>query len=523
MTTTAPERLDGVHYRDALAFASLELREDADTGKREIAGIAVPYDTDARIRDWFGEYIERFERGAVQDSDDALLYWRHSEPIGKLTASRDTDAGWEITATISTTPRGDEAYQLVKDGVIREFSIGFQPIDHREVVEDETEVVIRTKVKVREVSLVPFGAFGQDAPVSQVREASTPNKEGVPVNDTINRADLDEVRTSIDELDRKVALIPTRSSEPVGDQFRSLGDMVKQIAAGDENAKRAYEGAVSGETALKDAWFNKLREKFAARQTVVNTFSRGTLPAEGMNVDVVTEDTDTTQAGVQTAEGDDLLFGKVTFKPGSTPVKTIGGWSSQSRQAIERSSLPVVDRTFRALVRRVFAAEEAYARSVLDAAYADATATALDTVTADFTTQDGIVAGVLDLAEHFENAEAQLDGIFVDKATFLAMYAVTATDRVLQINGAPTDKVGSITVETASGNVADLTFRLLPNATAGTKLAYDSEALETLASPGLPFRLQDDNIVNLTRDMSAYGYVAAYTPFRAGLVKIVTE
>ena len=40
-------------------------------------------------------------------------------------------------------------------------------------------------------------------------------------------------------------------------------------------------------------------------------------------------------------------------------------------------------------------------------------------------------------------------------------------------------------------------------------------------SPGAPFRLQDENIVNLTKQFSVYGYVAAYSEFPEGLVPIV--
>lgn len=527
MTATDTRPIEGLEFRDELVVAGLEVREDSETGLREVSGIAVPWDTDAEIRGWLDSFIERFERGAVQDSDDALLYWRHHEPIGRLTAARDADEGWHITAVISKTARGDEAYQLVKDGVIREFSIGFEAIDHREEVENEKRVIVRTRVKVREVSLVPFGAYGKDAPVSQVRERSHPTpKEGSADMgaDTITDADLTELREIIEDIERRhaaeIAALTAREHEP-RDQFRSLGDMVKRIAAGDETAQRAYDGAVSGETVIGDAWLNKLRATYEERQIVVSTFSKGTLPATGMNVDVVLEGTDTTQAGVQAAEGDNLLFGKVTFTNGTAPIKTIGGWSSQSVQAIERSSLPVVDRTFRALVRKVYRAQEVYARSILNAAVTDATATKLAEVTGTLDSQDNIVAALLNLAEHYEDNDASLDGIFVDKATFLAIYGVAATDRVMQVSGAPTDKVGTVSIKAQSGQITDLPFKILPGAAASTILAYDTEAVETLQSGGLPFRLQDDNIVNLTKDMSAYGYTSTYIPFRAGLTKLV--
>lgn len=521
MTTTTPAPAADIHYRVTDNLSTLKLREDT-AGKREVEGIAVPYGIDAHIRDFLGEYVERFEAGAVQDSDDALLYWRHEEPIGKITAARDTAAGWEITATISQTPRGDEAYALLKDGVIREFSIGFQPLDHRVEVEDDVDVIIRTKVKVREVSLVPFGAFGKDAPVSQVREATTTKQKGAAtMGDNITPADLDEVRQSIEDVNRKVDLIPTRSDAPAATMFRSIGDMVKRIAAGDETATRAYEGAISGDAVLHDAWVGDITEIIKKRRPVLSTFATGTLPSTGLSVEYAELLTDTTDVDVQEDEGDDLAFGKVSITTKTAPVVTLGGWSSLSRQTIERANVGILDTTWEALAEKYGQASESYARAQLTAALAATGADALAEVEADITDQDGVVAMVLDLAEHFEDAGRALDGVFVDRATFLALYGVEATKRILQVSGNVDDKVGSITVQTASGSIANLPFKLLPGAAADTIVAYDQTAIKSLESPGLPFRLQDDNIVNLSRDVSLYGYLASFVQKRAGLVKVV--
>lgn len=489
-----------------------------DQDKREITGIAVPWDTPADIGGWYTEIVSR---GAVQDSDNARLWWRHAEPIGLITSHRDTDEGWEITARISQTPRGEEAYVLVRDGVVDQFSIGFDPVEA--LVDEEAETVTRTRIRVREVSLVPNPAY-EEAKVAQVREATTPTTEEAPtMGETITSADLTEIRQSIEDLGREVALVQT-PTEPTqtGPQFRSIGHLVKLIAEGDETATRAYNGAVSGDTVIKDAWVGNLAQIIKKRRPLIEAFGgTGTLPAQGMGVEYGVLKSDTTQVGVQAAEGDDLLFGKVSIETKTAPVKTIGGWSSLSRQAIERASVGVLDLTFEALIEKYGQASEAYVRSIFNAAVAATGAGALAEVEADLTTQDGIVTAVLDLVEHFENVGRALDGVFVDKATFLALYSVEATKRVLQVSGQPEDKVGSLTVKTASGSVADLPFRLLPNSAGIT--AYDATALKALESPGAPTRLQDDNIVNLSKDFSVYGYLSAAVQKPAGLVKLAAS
>ncbi|WP_084130317.1 HK97 family phage prohead protease [Demequina sp. NBRC 110055] len=505
-----------------LEIRSVEIRA-IDEEAREVSGIAVPWDSPADIG---GMFTERFERGAVQDSEDALLLWRHDEPIGLITRAEDTERGWEITARISKTPRGDEAYALLKDKVIREFSVGFKPIEHREETDPETRhlTITRTHVRVREVSLVPFGAYGKNAPVSQVREADNPTpheREDSQVTDPNFNADLTEIRSSIEELDRKVASLPTRSEEPAGDVFASVGDLVKRVAAGEDIATRAYTGAVSGDAVLKDAWVGDLTEIIKKRRPVLETFATGTLPSTGMNVEYAELESDSTQVGVQSAEGDDLLFGKVSITTQTAPIKTLGGWTSLSRQTIERANVGILDTSWEALAEKYGQASEAYARSILNGALAATGGDALAEVEADLTDQDGIVAMVLDLAEHYEDEGRSLDGVFVDKATFLSLYGIPATDRILQVSGNPADKVGSITVQTASGSVAGLPFRVLPGAAADTVLAYDRTAIKSLEAGGVPFRLQDENVVNLSKDFSLYGYLASFVQKRAGLVKVV--
>jgi HK97 family phage prohead protease len=74
---------------------------------------------------------------------------------------------------VSKGSRSDDVLELVRDGALSEFSIGFQPLkDNRR----KDGVVERIAAHLAEVSLVTFGAYGQNAQVAGVREQSpTPN------------------------------------------------------------------------------------------------------------------------------------------------------------------------------------------------------------------------------------------------------------------------------------------------------------------------------------------------------------
>ena len=150
--TTSTERL--VRY----STPDLELRSDG----RTVTGIAVPYDTPTYIASMGAE--EQFVRGAfartiAERGDRIKLLAQHDArqmPLGRLTSLREDAAGLYIEGRISATQAGDEALQLLADGALDSFSVGFSPI-RSEMTRDG--VVTRQEVKLHEVSLVSFPAY----------------------------------------------------------------------------------------------------------------------------------------------------------------------------------------------------------------------------------------------------------------------------------------------------------------------------------------------------------------------------
>ena len=527
------ERTTGLQTRDLIPRTEVRATGTSDTKDWGVRGLAVPWDDPIE----FYGIREEFAPGSVQVDEDnpPHLFWRHQEVIGGLRSWEDAEKGWDIDAAISDTTLGRDAHTLAKDGHVRKFSIGFLPIEWEERHDEESgTITLRyTEVLVREVSLVPHPAYG-NASVDQVRSAdrstpivtsvreAQPNKEDTMSDSTLTRADLDEVRTSVEDLDRRMASMVSATTEEVdpNEQFRSVGHLLKSIVGGDEMAVRAYEGATTEDAVLKAAWIGSLVEIIKKRRPVMSTFSSGSLPATGLSVEYAVLEEDTTDVDIQENEADVLAFGKVSIGTRTAPVVTMGGWTSLTRQAIERANEGILTTTMEALAEKYGWASEVYVRARLKAAMDATGGNALASVEADLGSQDGVVAAVLDLAEHFDTAGRSLDGVFVDKATFLALYGVEANDRILQVSGAPLDKVGTITVQTAQGNVAGLEFKLLPNAAANTVLAYDRTAMKALEAPGAPFRLADEDITRLTKDFSLYGYLSAFVQKPAGLVKV---
>ena len=98
-----------------------------ETGRREISGIAVPYDVPAVVAD--GTSVI-FKAGSLPvDGKNPRLYMNHdsTNAIGIVTDRVDTPEGMLFTAKISKTQAGDEALILAMDGVLDSVSVGVNP------------------------------------------------------------------------------------------------------------------------------------------------------------------------------------------------------------------------------------------------------------------------------------------------------------------------------------------------------------------------------------------------------------
>jgi HK97 family phage prohead protease len=139
----------------------LHVRSDG----RTVFGIAVPYNSPTVVNDGFGPYTEVFNRGSfaktIQERGDRVkLLVNHDRvgrlPIGRATTLREDASGLFMEARISKTVGGDEVLELIRDGAIDGFSVGFQPVKDREV---DTRTIERVEVRLNEVSAVAFPAY----------------------------------------------------------------------------------------------------------------------------------------------------------------------------------------------------------------------------------------------------------------------------------------------------------------------------------------------------------------------------
>lgn len=130
---------------------------------RTVFGLAVPFDQEALVSDGGRPYREVFRMGAftktIAESGQRVKFLLNHDkfnrlPLGRATTLREDPSGLVGEFRVSATREGDEALELVRDGVLDSFSVGFAPVKHR-----GTSLVERTEVKLREVSITPFPSY----------------------------------------------------------------------------------------------------------------------------------------------------------------------------------------------------------------------------------------------------------------------------------------------------------------------------------------------------------------------------
>ena len=126
---------------------------DVSLSERTFKGYASTWDKDSG-----GDIIAKgaFAKTIAERGSRVKILWQHSEPLGMPTLMREDDVGLYVEGKISKTRLGDEALELMRDGVVDQMSIGFSiPAGKSEYSGEDDARVIR-EVKLYEFSPVTF-------------------------------------------------------------------------------------------------------------------------------------------------------------------------------------------------------------------------------------------------------------------------------------------------------------------------------------------------------------------------------
>jgi HK97 family phage prohead protease len=493
-----------------------------ETEERTIIGLAVPYGQEIELT---GNLKERFEAGAIDGVEDVKLFYGHEEPIGKVTEGRDTPEGYEIVAKISDTPRGNEVYTLLKDDVLNRFSVGFFPVVDRK----EGQTIVRELVDLKEVSVVPFPAF-EGAKITEVRSEAEPQAEPAdetPIeteSETMSEnieLDVRSVQDEVAELRRVIeAGKAVEIAAPATHKFRSQGEFAKALLAGDEDAKLlARTASTSADAAVLPPFVGYLDTLINTNRPTLSAFNRGALPASGLAVEYIQIDNNTLAIDRQNPENEALAFGNLSFEVMSADVKTYGGYTSFSRQYVERATIDTLNQVFQGLTIAYANFTNNVVIDLLQSlSYAGKT---FDAHTDASTVAKGIAEGS---AYIFNATGLRPEFIVAGVGAYVNLVSIGATDGRLSFsaNNDGANTIGSSNIPGLSGTLFGLPIIVDPQFGEFDALLCNSAALTSWESAGAPVRLTQGDVTTLEDSVSVYGYMAVAAQRQGALVSLQT-
>lgn len=175
-----------------------------------------------------GAFKKSIKERGPNGSNQIKVLWQHSDPLGVPTVMKEDTNGLYVEGKISKTRLGDEALELMRDGVVDKMSIGFS-IPKGKFEYDEKMGVRRIKeVKLYEFSPVTFPA-NEQASITGVKSLEGKLallKSGAALKDE-ELAELQALHSQLAALLKSEPLNGTQ--EQIEPQVVELFDSIKQL------------------------------------------------------------------------------------------------------------------------------------------------------------------------------------------------------------------------------------------------------------------------------------------------------
>ena len=149
-----------------------------DTKDGIITGTAAKYDVPVqRAKDLFEVLKPGMFSAQVKAPNRVAVLWQHDtdSPIGRALEFDDSDVRLDFKAMITRNtdvPEARKAMALLEEGIVDEISVGFDWMTWNEKQTEQGFFIEHTKGRLREFSVVTFGALGRDARVVTVASES---------------------------------------------------------------------------------------------------------------------------------------------------------------------------------------------------------------------------------------------------------------------------------------------------------------------------------------------------------------
>lgn len=357
-----------------------------ETPKRQLRGLAVPYDVPSVVSD--GTKVQ-FAFGSMPTDGKApklFMYHDSTQPVGVVTAREETPAGMMFTASVSGTQAGSDALLMCSEGVLDSVSVGVNVIKSH-TAQDGTMIV--TKADWLELSLVPIPAFkgaiitdvaasaetNPDEPITPIEEVEEPIVETTQVVEA-SSPEVIPTNTVFAQPKREFAM-PSAGEYLAafhigGDTFARVNEAFKFAA---DKQKSAFQFASTDTGDFPGALPNPVLAPVVQNLNYIKPFitaigSRALPNGNGQSFIRPTISTHTS-AGVQAAQLDNVSSTAMVVAANQVERVTIAASAQMSMQLIDWTDPAAMSIITNDLVGQMMLTQDAYALAGMDDAAQD--------------------------------------------------------------------------------------------------------------------------------------------------------
>ena len=323
--------------------------EAGDTPRRTISGIAVRYNTPAKVSD--GSMVAFAPGSLPVDGRAPILQMFHdsTKVIGTVTERVETEQGMLFSARISETALGNEALVLASDGALREVSVGVTPLKFKY---DKDGVMVVTSAKWDELSVVGQGAF--DAPILEVAASIHQEEEEISTIEEV--APQEETETMNQTVETPAVIEASQATQTIfataKREFKmpSAAEYISAFVVGGDQWRAMSEGiqAAAPNVLTTDIpgvlplpIVQPVYNNFIGRRPVIDAIGAKAMP-QGGKVFIRPEVTTHTSIGNQATENTSLTQGTYVVTDNQVTKGTYGGFVTLSEQSIDWSTPEVI-------------------------------------------------------------------------------------------------------------------------------------------------------------------------------------
>ena len=211
-----------------------------------------------------------------------LAYHDHSEPVGRMTEHRVDEKGLYVKARISAA--AEDVFNLVKDGVLTAFSIGFRIVDAE--YNSALELFVVKELELHEISVVSVPAnqntlFSLSKAFSSAEEfksfkmqfASKSNSaNGLEAYSEANSETIKELEMTPEELQKMLAAAATAAAEQATKSMLAAQEKAASEKAAADKAEAELQTRIKAAVALAtpsttgaEALMAEVEKRFAAQ------------------------------------------------------------------------------------------------------------------------------------------------------------------------------------------------------------------------------------------------------------------